>query len=56
MPRRTIRAWWFIVVLTAAGLVACGGQPFQVTPVDEVPKGPGLLSGEDGEFTIYRAP
>ena len=36
-------------------LAACG----QVTPVaytetDEIPPGPGLFSGEDGEFTLYR--
>lgn len=56
MLRRMIRVWSFIVVLTSASLVACGGQPLQYTPVDEVPEGPGLFSGEDGEFTIYRAP
>ncbi len=55
MLQRMIRAWSFIVVLTASSLVACGGQPLQHTPVDEVPEGPGLLSGEDGVFTIYQA-
>lgn len=28
-------------------------EPFDYTPVDEVKSGPGLLSGEDGVFTIY---
>lgn len=38
------------------GLGACAvGKPFeQPTVVDEIPPGPGLFSGEDGEFVIYR--
>ncbi len=28
--------------------------PVAYTPIDEIPPGPGLLSGEDGEFTLYR--
>ena len=55
MSQRMIRVWCFIVVLAAAGLGACGGQPHHYTPVDEVAEGPGLFSGEDGEFVIYRA-
>ena len=37
-------------------LVACaGGEPREPTKVvDEIPSGPGILSGEDGEFIIYR--
>lgn len=37
-------------------LAACGiGQPLETTKVvDEIPPGPGLFSGEDGEFVIYR--
>ena len=49
------RVWCFIVVLAAASLVACGGQPLHYTSVEDVPEGPGLLSGDDGEFVIYRA-
>ena len=55
MPRRMTRVMCFIVVLAATSLVACGGQPLRYTPVDEVPEGPGLFTGEDGEITIYRA-
>lgn len=38
------------------GLVAGCGQitPVAYAPIDEIPPGPGLLSGEDGEFTVYR--
>jgi hypothetical protein len=37
-------------------LSACAtGEPREPTKaVDEIPDGPGLFSGEDGEFVIYR--
>lgn len=37
-------------------LAACaGGEPREPTKVaDEIKDGPGVLSGEDGEFVIYR--
>ena len=38
------------------GLLAACGQttPFQPNPVpDDIRPGPGILSGEDGAFTIY---
>ncbi len=35
--------------------VACDAiTPVEYTATDEIPAGPGLLSGEDGEFTLYR--
>lgn len=42
-----------------AFIVLLGTACAQITPVDyiatdEIPPGPGLLSGEDGEFTLYR--
>lgn len=42
-----------LVVLVLASLTACGGRALHHTPVDEVRDGPGLLSGEDGEFVIF---
>ncbi len=46
------------IVLTVLGLAACGDKPLHpskwVNPVDEIPPGPGLFSGDDGEFVIYR--
>ncbi len=44
------------ILAAVFGLVAGCGQvtPVAYTPIDEIPPGPGLLSGEDGEFTVYR--
>lgn len=42
-----------VVLLVSAGLLACTGEATRHTPHDEVPEGPGLLSGEDGEFVIF---
>lgn len=44
------------VVAVALALGACAaGEPREPTKtVDEIPDGPGLFSGEDGEFVIYR--
>lgn len=39
------------------GVAACSAaEPFEYTPASEIPPGPGLLSGADGEFVIYRSP
>jgi hypothetical protein len=40
-------------VSLAAALAGCGGQPFEYHPGTEIPKGPGLLSGESGAFVLY---
>ncbi len=46
---------WLAAAAFAAALAACSlGEPVDYTPIDEIPPGPGLLSGEDGEFTLYR--
>jgi hypothetical protein len=45
---------WLILLLGGIGLTACAAEPFDYTPVDEIPPGPGLLSGEEGEFVVYR--
>ena len=29
-------------------------KPFELPRADEIPDGPGLLSGEDGKFILYR--
>jgi hypothetical protein len=51
------------MMLTAAivAAIALGGctthpEPFDYEPDNELKKGPGLFSGEDGAFTIYRKP
>lgn len=46
---------WLAVLLFFGLLAACSGvEPFAYTEVHEIPPGPGLFSGEDGEFVIYR--
>ena len=43
----------FAAVLLATFLGACSNiQPMVYVPIDEIPPGPGLFSGEDGEFVI----
>ncbi len=43
-----------ILALVAALLTACaGGEAFDYVPPDEIPAGPGLLSGKDGKFTLF---
>jgi hypothetical protein len=32
------------------------GEPFEFVPDHELKPGPGLLSGEDGEFVLFRLP
>jgi len=56
MPRRARSMVCRLVIALSAGLwlAACAAEPFDYTPVDEIQPGPGLLSGEDGEFVIYR--
>ena len=54
------RSWWpaALAALLGLGLAGCGAishEPIEdVTPVGEMGKAPGLFSGEDGEFVIYR--
>ena len=51
--------WLGIVLLF--GMVVLNGcstvpKPFEYQPDNELKKGPGLFSGEEGKFTIYRRP
>jgi hypothetical protein len=43
---------FLLVTLLAAGCAHM--QPFEVQPADQIPPGPGLFSGDDGEFVIFR--
>jgi hypothetical protein len=54
MARRDVIARLALAVGAALWLAACAAEPFDYTPADEIPPGPGLLSGADGEFMIYR--
>lgn len=44
-----------LAALTAIGLLAaCSNvEPFNYTAIHEIPEGPGLFSGSDGEFDLY---
>lgn len=43
------------LAMLAGVLAACSGvQPFEYTEGHEIPPGPGLISGEVGEFELYR--
>lgn len=44
------------LLAAAVGLIAACGQvtPVAYAPIDEIPPGPGLFSGEEGAFTLYR--
>ena len=47
---------WLTVVVLVAGLAASGGRPLSYSQASEDrSEGPGLFSGEDGEFVITRA-
>ncbi len=55
MRNRGFRLWLFasfgaILLATACTEV----KPFEYTEIHEIQPGPGLLSGEDGEFVLYR--
>ena len=45
----------FAAILTASAC-ASSPEPFDYQPDNELKQGPGLLSGEEGAFTIYRKP
>lgn len=46
-----------MIVALLFGLTGCGTvshQPLAVHQATEIPPGPGLFSGDDGEFVIFR--
>ena len=48
-----IRIAVFLVSSALLALPGCGGKPFNYNPPSEIPEGPGVFSGKDGEFTLY---
>ena len=34
-------------------IISCGGKPFTYVNENEIPPGPGLLTGEEGDATVY---
>lgn len=43
----------FLTVLSCL-LTACGGETFHYVDDAELKPGPGVFSGKDGEFTLYK--
>ncbi len=38
-------------------LNTCAGmEPMEYTAIDQIPPGPGLITGDDGDFVLYRRP
>ena len=56
---QTTRRWikgTLAVGALAGALAACSNvEPMSYTPIDEIPAGSGLFSGEDGVFTLYES-
>lgn len=49
------RLWLFAPLGAVLLATACAEvKPFEYTEIHEIPPGPGLLSGEDGEYVLYR--
>ena len=50
------RATTVILLSLLLLLGGCGGEPYTYVPENELKPGPGLFSGEDGEFNLINAP
>ncbi len=53
--KRICSVMLILMVIAFAGC-AVSPEPFVYEPDHELKKGPGLFSGEEGAFTIYRKP
>jgi hypothetical protein len=53
---RAILVLAMVTVMAAFYGCAVTPEPLEYQPDNEFKKGPGLLSGEDGVFTIYQQP
>lgn len=43
-----------VALILGGSLAACANvEPFEYTAIHEIPEGPGLFSGADGEFELY---
>jgi len=54
LARMTVK---LLLIVAALFIFGCGGgsQSFEYHAADDPPPGPGLFSGSDGTFTIYRS-
>ena len=54
MKKKTIiRIVLSLLSISLLALPGCGGKPFNYNPPSEIPEGPGIFSGKNGEFTLY---
>jgi hypothetical protein len=53
---RLILPLQIITLIGCLLLYGCGGEPFTYEPDNELKPGPGLFSGEDGEFNLIGSP
>ena len=45
---------WLLIGLALAAILGCNAKPFDYQPTaGEMKEGPGVLTGEDGELTVY---
>lgn len=51
--KNIIRIAVCLMSISLLALPGCGGKPFHYNPPSEIPEGPGVFSGKDGEFTLY---
>lgn len=53
-----MRITTLLVLFLGLAVASCGGKPLDPSkwqePAGEIPPGPGLFSGDDGEFVLYR--
>lgn len=55
MSKLGFRLWLFASFRAILLAMACAEvKPLEYTEIHEIQPGPGLLSGEDGEFVLYR--
>ena len=52
-PWHFCRIFWIFIGIVLFTAVGCGGKSFDPTPPDDMKPGPGVFSGEKGEFTVY---
>ena len=43
------------MAFTLAGIFGCGAKSYDYHPHHEIPEGPGVFSGDDGAFPIYKS-
>ena len=50
LARVTVPAFGVLVALT----LTAAAEDFEFTPIDEIPEGPGLVTRDEGAFTIFK--